>query len=282
MGENGPLAAALAKAQASFATVKKDKTVKAGSYSYKYAPLDSIIEATRQPLADNGLVVVQLIDDDDLVTMLIHESGAQLAGRASLPTSAGIQELGSAITYLRRYALQALLGIAAEDDDDGNRAAEDRATPRKATRQPDDDDMAANAGTTHRDGLIGKAITQGLQDGELREAPDGWSLPFRIKEGRLSQIVVAHGDIAKAMDSLRDDWLDKRVTVWGTFSNESYNKGDETIRYKVLHLERIATPDWILPAPVTDSELPAEAPGQVAAFELDPEERLLVGGGMPE
>lgn len=124
----GPLAAALAKAQTAFPTVTRSKTVRVqtktgGAYTFSYAPLDVIIDAVRKPLADNGLAIAQLIDRDELVTMLLHESGAALTGRAALPNSIDVQAFGSAITYLRRYAIQALLGIAAEEDDDGNHSA---------------------------------------------------------------------------------------------------------------------------------------------------------------
>lgn len=135
----GRLAAALAKAQASFPPVTRSKTVTVttktgGSYKFSYAPLDAILDAVRKPLSDNGLALAQLLDNGSLVTMLLHESGAVLEGRTALPQTGDVQALGSAITYLRRYAIQALLGIAAEEDDDGN-AAKD-AKPAKPTTMP--------------------------------------------------------------------------------------------------------------------------------------------------
>jgi hypothetical protein len=132
----GPLAAALAKAQTQFATVTRDKTVTVqtktgGSYKFSYAPLDTILGAVRGPLSENGLALVQMLDDGALETTLIHESGASLTGRIALPNSSDIQGLGSAITYLRRYAIQAMLGIAAEEDDDGNHADGNTVSPRR-------------------------------------------------------------------------------------------------------------------------------------------------------
>lgn len=120
--ELGPLAAALAKAQAEFPAIVRDKEVDSRSYKFKYAPLDSVISAVRPALAKNGLAFAQILDGDDLVTMLLHESGAVLQGRVGLPREGTVQQLGSAITYLRRYALQAILGVAAEEDDDGEAA----------------------------------------------------------------------------------------------------------------------------------------------------------------
>jgi hypothetical protein len=134
--ELGPLALSLAKAQASFAPVTRSKTVTVqtktgGSYKFAYAPLDAILDAVRKPLSDNGLAIAQLIDHEALVTVLLHESGAFLQANTALPTTGDVQALGSAITYLRRYALQAMLGIAAEEDDDGHGAKD--AKPAKPT-----------------------------------------------------------------------------------------------------------------------------------------------------
>ena len=144
----GPLAAALAKAQAAYPAIERTREVRVttrtgGNYTFKYAPLDTILAAVRAPLSTNGLAITQLLDGPDLVTVLLHESGATLTARSPLPHHDGdtIQQYGSAITYLRRYALQAMLGIASEEDDDGNAAAGNRAAevPRRGAALPRDD-----------------------------------------------------------------------------------------------------------------------------------------------
>lgn len=107
---------------------------------------------------------------------------------------------------------------------------------------------------TQADGLVGKLVTQGTQDFHLRQTPDGFMLPFRVKDGRQSVIVMAEDDLAVALDAVREQALDQTVTVWGTFSDETYEKTDPktgqtlTLGYKVLHLARIASPDFTLPA----------------------------------
>lgn len=125
------LGAALSVAQAEFPPIPRDKTVKVttktgGSYSFKYAPLDSVLAHLRPTLAKHGLAVTQLLDEGpSLTTMLLHSSGEYISARMPLPVSPSMsaQEIGSAVTYMRRYALVALLGIATEEDDDGNHAA---------------------------------------------------------------------------------------------------------------------------------------------------------------
>lgn len=126
------LAAALARAQGAFETPRKtrkvDFTDKNGRrVHYTYADLADVIACVRKPLSENRLAVVHRFDDDGgfgMETMLMHESGESLCTWYPLPAPHQVQpkEFGSAITYARRYALSALLGIASEEDDDGDDA----------------------------------------------------------------------------------------------------------------------------------------------------------------
>lgn len=136
----GNLAEALAKAQGAMTSPAKTKTAKIesqkGSYSYRYADLSDIIDAIRKPLSDNGLSVAQVISYEGtaliLTTQLQHASGEWLRSTYPLPLHQRPQDQGSAITYARRYALCALLGIAAEDDDDGQAAQQAKPPAPKA------------------------------------------------------------------------------------------------------------------------------------------------------
>lgn len=124
------LGAALAKAQVELTNPKKSRTVKIkstkGNYSYSYAELDTIIDHVRVPLAKNGLSIIQFtaIEDGKLVLMtrLLHSGGQFLQSVYPLPAGASAQEMGSAITYGRRYCIGAMLFLAAEDDEDGKLA----------------------------------------------------------------------------------------------------------------------------------------------------------------
>lgn len=121
------LAEALAKFQGDLEQPRMNSTVKVktrtgGEYSFKYADLSECKAAAKKPLAENGLAVTQLIEEDySLLTMLVHSSGQWIASRVKMPImEQGAQAVGSAITYAKRYAFCAILGIVADDDEDGN------------------------------------------------------------------------------------------------------------------------------------------------------------------
>ena len=114
------LAGALSKAQGEFGGVAKDGVNP--HFKTKYATLASVLDAVKAPLAANGLALVQLIQPEGLVTVLMHESGQSIQSVAPLPQNALPQVLGSALTYMRRYSVMAMLSVAADDDDDGNAA----------------------------------------------------------------------------------------------------------------------------------------------------------------
>lgn len=124
------LAKALVTFQKSVPTIPKSQTASiqtknGGSYSYKFADLNDIWAAIREPLADNSLAVTQqLLGGSDgftgLRTTIWHESGARISEVLDIPTDGkSAQEVGSQITYYKRYALGAALGISTEEDDDG-------------------------------------------------------------------------------------------------------------------------------------------------------------------
>lgn len=135
----GELAKALATAQGKMTFAAKDSTADMGQKGgrRKYADLASVIDAIRAPLSENGLAFVQAVMPDDksmrIRTTLMHNSGQWIAGEISLPPDrmGGVQGMGSALTYARRYALAAMVGIA-QDDDDGEAAM---AESRKAEKQ---------------------------------------------------------------------------------------------------------------------------------------------------
>jgi ERF superfamily len=271
VGYLGPLAGALAKAQAAFPPIVRDKEVASRSYSYKYAPLDAILAAVREPLAANGLAIAQLLDGPDLVTILLHESGATLQARSSLPPWDGVQQYGSMVTYIRRYALTAILGIAAEDDDDGEAAAKPRArAPAKPVPRTEGGGLAE---PRDHGGLIGFAsVGKGDADMHLRMTPTGHALAFRMTEtqgGTKGFKVLAVDSLAEKLAAVADQITDQRVTAWGSFSEETFEKDGRTIPYRVLHLERIETPAGLFVA-AKDDDLEEQLRRSVTAVSQPP------------
>lgn len=121
----GALFGALAAAQGELTSASKDKANE--FYGSKYADLDSVVETIRGPLSRHKLAVIQRMvrtrEGTLLETRLGHESGEWIASHVPIkPDKPGIHAIGSAITYMRRYALMAIVGIAPADDD-GNQAA---------------------------------------------------------------------------------------------------------------------------------------------------------------
>lgn len=118
------LADALAKAQAVMKAATINKTNP--HFKNRYADLAAVLEAIRKPLSDNGLSITQTTEVRDggfvLVTTLRHSSGEWISSEYPLPVAAKPQELGSALTYARRYSLSAMACIAADEDDDAEGA----------------------------------------------------------------------------------------------------------------------------------------------------------------
>ena len=118
----GKLAEALSKAQGAMKPAIKDSDNP--YYKSKYADLSSVWEAIREPLSANGLSVSQLLESTEngdritLTTILMHSSGEWLMSSITAkPAKEDAQAIGSLTSYLRRYALSAIVGGYADDDD---------------------------------------------------------------------------------------------------------------------------------------------------------------------
>jgi len=120
------LATALSIVQGKLTHAKKDSANP--FFKSKYADLESVWDACRSLLAENGLAVMQFpgefVDGTmSLNTVLTHSSGEYMSYLMSVPvTKPDAQGAGSALTYMRRYALAAVVGVV-QADDDGNAAS---------------------------------------------------------------------------------------------------------------------------------------------------------------
>jgi hypothetical protein len=159
------LCTALSKAQGIMAVAKFDSVnpffsdAKAGKIA-KYASLAQVWEVARKPLTDNGLSVIQPVEEHEhgimVTTRLLHVSGQWIESSITMPLDKRTsQAVGSAISYGRRYSLAAMVGVVADDDDDANEATanapkEDAKRPAKAKA----DQIAAEHGMNTADQLV--------------------------------------------------------------------------------------------------------------------------------
>lgn len=207
------LYAALAAAQGLFQPIAKNRTVtiqttKGGKYVFRFADLQAITDATRPALSANGLSVIHPLHTDEngktyQQTILMHRDGGRVFSQLSIPSPdkfSDPKEFGAASSYLRRYALSSLLGVAADDDlDEG---ADD------------------GAGRTHQGGQRGlpnatgqgKPLDSALQDQAKAEAMKGmaeyakWFAAIGA-DGRVALGNAAHKDfkaIAEKADRDRE------------------------------------------------------------------------------
>ncbi|MDD6777805.1 MAG: ERF family protein [Bacteroidales bacterium] len=106
-------------------------------FKSRYVDLSGVLKSVQKLLAKNGLAVMQIISGNDIITLLTHKSGQWFKSVCPIGNYKSQQDRGSAITYTKRYALCAILGIAADTDDDGNAATDaDNKKNAKTVQQP--------------------------------------------------------------------------------------------------------------------------------------------------
>lgn len=211
VGDVGPLFEALAKAQGEFSTIVKDSTAtvegKDGKrgYTFDYAGIDVVLAAVRPALTKNGLAVSQVFSGigEELTTVLAHGS-AMMVVTCGLPEWKGAQGLGSVITYMKRYQLLGLLGVAPSDDDDGNAADGNAATiaprnrPTPPAVKPAEPAKPGNLTPATKDAIKSLSAAIGFKNAELEE--------FSIKHGcgKLAELNQAKGEaLVKMLDAQR-------------------------------------------------------------------------------
>jgi len=153
---NANLAAALAAFQAEMPTVHKGNraevpTKSGGKYTYTYADLADVTRAAMPVLTSHGLAFSacpRLTERGyELAGKLLHTSGESLEG--ALPIAGNTpQEMGSSITYMRRYLFGCMTGLVTDDDDDGQLAQASKRPRQSKPAQP-----------TQPRGETGEAIT---------------------------------------------------------------------------------------------------------------------------
>jgi len=171
---------AIATALCSFQSeVEKIKKTEVNPFfKSKYASLADILDVIREPLTSNGLSFVQFPSGKyGLETMLMHISGEWLSGYYEMePTKHDPQGAGSVITYQRRYALGAILGLNIDEDDDANKASQPIDTSTKADERP-----WLNPGTEEWPKAVKFLIDGGLMSQIMKK--------YRISKGNEKQLI---------------------------------------------------------------------------------------------
>lgn len=196
------LYAALAAAQGEFKPIEKNRTVKIFSkkmgreFSFKYADLEEINAKTRPALTKYGLGVMQLVDSEPsgatfIETRLVHKDGGHIKTRLDIKGPREYEdpkEFGATVTYLRRYQITPLLGVAADDDLDQNGKGLDRDGGK------DDDTEAARV----------SALVEQLIAGAKATKTDAEALAFwKTHNGKLAQFPHAHAELKAAVAAHR-------------------------------------------------------------------------------
>ena len=160
--------------QNSLEAIERSKEVKTGKYSFKYAPLDAIMDKVKPLFASKGLAVMQGVDADVLTTRLIHQSGQWVESETHLNREhANMQGFGGEVTFKRRYALSALIGLVSDDDNDAPAAKGPRIGARSGIGAdlPDDwkiylGDLAGECSTLVNRGRVTEALSR-IEDANL-------------------------------------------------------------------------------------------------------------------
>jgi len=191
------IATALSKAQAAIRGAEKDSDNP--YFGSSYASLASVWEACRAAITANGLSVVQGTESGDadsvkVVTRLMHSSGEWIESEISVkPMKMKVdkndpekqitpQSVGSALTYARRYALSAMVGIAPEDDD-GNAASQPKGQASEVVQQ----DLG-----TFEDTVV-----------EVRQRKAGTGIIYSVETAEHGKLETFSVDVAKIAKSLK-------------------------------------------------------------------------------
>lgn len=139
-------------------------------FNSKYADMNSVVDAVREPFHNNGLSYSQFPIYQDgfagVTTILMHTSGEWIEDTLTLPVvKKDPQATGSAITYARRYALQSIAGIPSEDDD-GNAATQGQA------RKPQGMTIEALQSHIENAGYTTQQVCEAYQVASLKQLTD--------------------------------------------------------------------------------------------------------------
>ena len=223
------IAPALVRAQGAMENPPRNRSVQvrtqAGSYTFRYATLDKITDMIRHALVENGLCLLQPIVGTErgpaLVSRLLHESGQWMECEVLLPALGNNpQAFGSAVTYVRRYSVCALLNISADEDDDANRAAgnhyADVAPASRATAKGTSKDRARAESAPPREAAASTTAPRSAPGSGAGAASTTPADAARALGNELAQALVSRARAAESVEdghALLDAWQRDAVEV---------------------------------------------------------------------
>ena len=193
--------AALAKAQSELENPTKDATNP--HFRSKYATLDAGLNIVRSVLSKHGISVTQPTGFEDGVLMLYTRLAC--AGQwiqSEYPVSqfpVKQQELGSCLTYSRRYSLFSLVGIAGEEDDDANAVTSPTPAPKRAPKAETVQLLSADDSSRERDVLLKNLTLCTSSDEMLAWAQNTAQLRNKLHTADREALKAAYLDLQKSL-----------------------------------------------------------------------------------
>lgn len=217
----------MVKAQADFTTLPKDKS----GYGYKYTDLDTVITAVRPILAKNNLGFMQsltMTEDNrpGITTRLFNTAGEWIEDTIALPDVAmaktnAAQNMGAAITYMKRYALCAILGISSDEDTDAvTQPQEEKRNTPKQNNAPASN-LAGGPDTAEQHETIKALLGSKYPDGKPmfekeKKLVEGWRkerTAAQVIEYLKSEQEVRQADYFEQAKKTHDEAVEKREAM---------------------------------------------------------------------
>ena len=206
---NDKLIGALIKAQSEMTFASKTGTNP--HFKSGYAPLETVIDAVKNPLNDNGIFYLQkvyLAEGGQCVETEFHGHGGVIkAGRVYVPADKQTpQGYGSALTYAKRYSLITACGLPSEDDDgnsaESNYKAKPKAKPKAEPKQNKQDDSEAN--------VLYEALSMGVSgSNSIDSLKENWI----ANQDAIKKLENSNLDVYNKLIKLKDDKKKDRKSV---------------------------------------------------------------------
>lgn len=174
------------------------------AYGYKYADLDTITQAIKPILHKHGIAYLQTIggvsqEQMTLTTRVFNTKGQYIEDTAFLPVitstkNNAAQTLGMSITYMRRYALCAMLGITSDEDTDANSAVPDKGqkADTKQPRAPNEPQVKGGESTPQEKQEIANLLASIRQDGSAVFTMDDKKAYSAMRKDKTAQELIAY------------------------------------------------------------------------------------------